>query len=204
MKKQQSDQDNISGHLRLLPDIKIFILIIFTITGLLCHTSCENDIEKINTILDNQVNPQISGKQYEIIYSDSGKVKVKVLAPEIKKYVEADKPYTEFPRGLTAYFYDDSLQIESIIQANYVIYIEEDKLWEAKNDVEARNLKEGDQLNTEHLFWNEKKKLIYSNTYTRIVNKDGTFYGQKGFEASQDLKWWRLNGSKGVVNFKDE
>ena len=204
MKKQQSDQDNISDHYRLLPDIKIFILFIFTFTGLLCYTSCENDIEKINTILDNTVKPEVSGKQYEIIYSDSGKVRVKVLAPEIKKYIEADKPYTEFPRGLTAYFYDDSLQIESVIKANYVIYYEEEKLWEAKNNVEARNLKEGDQLNTEHLYWDEKKKLIYSNTYSRIVNKDGTFYGQKGFEAAQDLKWWRLRGSKGTVNVKDE
>lgn len=172
--------------------------------GLAGYTSCENDIEKINTILDNQSTPEISGKQYEIIYSDSGKVKVKVLAPEIRKFIETDKSYTEFPRGLTAYFYDDSLEIESVIQANYVIYFEDEKLWEAKNDVEARNLKEGDQLNTEHLFWNEKKRLIYSNTYSRIVNKDGTFYGQDGFEAAQDLKWWRLKGSKGTVNVKDE
>ncbi|MBL7113201.1 MAG: LPS export ABC transporter periplasmic protein LptC [Bacteroidales bacterium] len=204
MKKQQSDQNNISDQYRLLLDITNFLLFIFAFTGLLCFTSCENDIEKINTILENQVNPEVSGKQYEIIYSDSGNVRVKVLAPEIRKYVEADKPYTEFPRGLTAYFYDDSLQIESVIQANYVIYFEEEKLWEAKNNVEARNLKEGNQLNTEHLFWNEKKRLIYSNTYSRIVNKDGTFYGQQGFEAAQDLKWWRLKGSKGTVNVKDE
>lgn len=204
MKKQQSDQNNISDRYRLLLDITNFLLFIFAFTGLLCFTSCENDIEKINTILENQVNPEVSGKQYEIIYSDSGNVRVKVLAPEIRKYIEADKPYTEFPRGLTAYFYDDSLQIESVIQANYVIYFEEEKLWEAKNNVEARNLKEGNQLNTEHLFWNEKKRLIYSNTYSRIVNKDGTFYGQQGFEAAQDLKWWRLKGSKGTVNVKDE
>lgn len=204
MKKQQSDQNNISDQYRLLLDITNFLLFIFAFTGLLCFTSCENDIEKINTILENQVNPEVSGKQYEIIYSDSGNVRVKVLAPEIRKYIEADKPYTEFPRGLTAYFYDDSLQIESVIQANYVIYFEEEKLWEAKNNVEARNLKEGNQLNTEHLFWNEKKRLIYSNTYSRIVNKDGTFYGQQGFEAAQDLKWWRLKGSKGTVNVKDE
>lgn len=204
MKKQQSDQNNISDRYRLLLDITNFLLFIFAFTGLLCFTSCENDIEKINTILENQVHPEVSGKQYEIIYSDSGNVRVKVLAPEIRKYVEADKPYTEFPRGLTAYFYDDSLQIESVIQANYVIYFEEEKLWEAKNNVEARNLKEGNQLNTEHLFWNEKKRLIYSNTYSRIVNKDGTFYGQQGFEAAQDLKWWRLKGSKGTVNVKDE
>jgi LPS export ABC transporter protein LptC len=204
MKKQQSDQDNISAHFRFLQDIKNFLIFIFAFTGSLCFTSCENDIEKINTILETQVHPEVSGKQYEIIYSESGSVKVKVLAPEIRKYIEADKPYTEFPRGLTAYFYDDSLQIESVFQAKYVIYFEEDKLWEAKNNVEARNLKKWDQLNTEHLFWNEKKRLIYSNTYSRIVNKDGTFYGQQGFEAAQDLKWWRLKGSKGTVNVKDE
>ncbi len=204
MKKQQSDQDNISTHYRFLQDIKSFLIFMFTFAGSLCFTSCENDIEKINTILENQVHPEVSGKQYEIIYSDSGNVRVKVLAPEIRKYIEGEKPCTEFPRGLTAYFYDDSLQIESVIQAKYVIYFEEEKLWEAKNNVEARNLKEGNQLNTEHLYWDEKKRLIYSNTYSRIVNKDGTFYGQQGFEAAQDLKWWRLKGSKGTVNVKDE
>lgn len=204
MKKLLSDQDNRKetaiirqGSFCLHPLIPVMI-------GLLLFLACENDIEKINTLLSTQTLPELSGKNYEIIHSDSGKVKVRLLAPEIKKFSSGEKPYLEFPSGMKAYFYDDSLKIESVIEAKYVIYFEEEKLWEAKNNVEARNLKNGNQLNTEHLFWDEMKRTIYSSTYTRIVNDDGTFYGEKGFQANQDLTKWKLIGSKGTVKVRNE
>lgn len=166
--------------------------------------SCENDIQKINSITSAGNLPDASGKDFESIYSDSSRVKVRIVGKEIRQFNNSKRPYVEFPVGLTAYFYDDSLNIESIIKANYVIYYREESLWEAKNNVEAKNFSTGEQLNTEHLFWDEDKKLIYSNTYSRIVNKDGTFYGQQGFEANQDLTWWRLKGTKGTVTVRDE
>jgi LPS export ABC transporter protein LptC len=177
----------------------VILLVIFS-----CLISCENEIEKINSLTGNSTLPEVSGKNFEIINSDSGKVKVRILAPEIYKYYQVDPPYIEFPRGMKAYFYDDSLKIESVIEAGYVKYFEAEKLWEAKNNVEARNLKKGEQLNTEHLFWNQEKKIIYSNTSSRIVTEQGTFYGEKGFEANQDLTKWKLKSSKGTVNVKNE
>ena len=192
MKKQLSDQGNY---------IKIgILLLVFSFYFI----SCENEIEKINSLMGNTAFPKVSGKNFEIIQSDSGKVKVRILAPELYKYDQLEQPYIEFPRGMKAYFYDDSLKIESVIEAGYVKYFEKERLWEASNNVEARNLKKGEQLNTEHLFWNEQKKTIYSNTNSRIVTEDGTFYGEKGFDANQDLSKWKLKSSKGTVNVKNE
>jgi LPS export ABC transporter protein LptC len=192
MKKQLSDQGNC---------IKTgILLLVFS----LHFISCENEIEKINSLTGTSIFPEVSGKNVEIIQSDSGKVRVRILAPELYKYDQVEQPYIEFPRGMKAYFYDDSLKIESVIEAGYVKYFEKERLWEAKNNVEARNLKKGEQLNTEHLFWNEQKKTIYSNTNSRIVTEDGTFYGEKGFDANQDLSKWKLKSSKGTVNVKNE
>jgi LPS export ABC transporter protein LptC len=192
MKKQLSDQGNC---------IKTgILLLVFS----LYFYSCENEIEKINSLAGTSIFPEVSGKNVEIIQSDSGKVRVRILAPELYKYDQVEQPYIEFPRGMKAYFYDDSLKIESVIEAGYVKYFEKERLWEAKNNVEARNLKKGEQLNTEHLFWNEQKKTIYSNTNSRIVTEDGTFYGEKGFDANQDLSKWKLKSSKGTVNVKNE
>jgi LPS export ABC transporter protein LptC len=204
MKKQLSDPGNCiktgkpgRGRNILLPGILLLVFSLYFI-------SCENDIEKINSLPGNTTLPEVSGKNFEIIHSDSGKVKVRILAPELHKYDLIEQPYIEFTRGMKAYFYDDSLKIESVIEAGYVKYFEKERLWEAKNNVEARNLKKGEQLNTEHLFWNEQKKIIYSNTNSRIVTEDGTFYGEKGFEANQDLSKWKLKSSKGTVNVKNE
>jgi hypothetical protein len=166
--------------------------------------SCENDIEKINTVTSIDQFPDASGKQYEIFYSDSFRVKVRILAPEIQRFARVEEPYLKFPKGMTAYFYDDSLEIEAYIKAKDVIYYEKERLWEAKNNVEGRNLTNGNQINTEHMFWDERRNMIYSHTRSRIVNTDGTFYGDSGFEARQDLSWYRLNKSKGVVTLKDE
>ena len=106
---------------------------------------------------------------------------------------------------MTAYFYDDSINIISSIKAKNVIYFENERVWEAKNDVEARNLENGSQINTEHMFWDESRKEIYSYTHSRIVNADGTFYGEEGFIAKQDLSWYRLKGiNNSTVIVKDE
>lgn len=204
MKKQLSDQGNFikRGKNSRIRNILLRWILLFVVSpGFL---SCENEIEKINSLSGNITLPDVSGKNFEIIHSDSGKVRVRILAPELYKYDLAEQPYIEFPRGMKAYFYDDSLKIESVIEAGYVKYFQTEKLWEAKNNVEARNLKKNEQLNTEHLFWNEQKKTIYSSTNTRIVTADGTFYGEKGFEANQDLSKWKLKSSKGTVNVKNE
>jgi lipopolysaccharide export system protein LptC len=204
MKRLLSRQGNLIIKKHCLSGWNILRSGIFLLTGFLCFASCENEIEKIKSLSGNNTLPEVSGKNFEIIYSDSGKVKVRILAPEINKYSQAEQPYIEFPRGMKAYFYDDSLKIESVIEAGYVKYYDAEKLWEAKNNVEARNLKKGEQLNTEHLFWNQEKKTIYSNTSSRIVTEQGTFYGEKGFESNQDLTKWKLKSSKGTVNVKNE
>jgi LPS export ABC transporter protein LptC len=206
MKQRKSGQDN-DEPLPAAPARDLngrHLLVLLLLTGGFLFFSCENDLERIQKITSLDHMPDASGQKYEILYSDSFRVKVRILAPEIDRYARVEDPYIEFPKGLTAYFYDDSLNIEAYIKAKHALYREKEHLWEAKNNVEGQNLKNKNQLNTEHLFWDEQRKMIYSHTQSRIVNEDGTFYGEKGFEAKQDLTWYRLKKSKGVVKLKDE
>lgn len=207
MKPQKSDHDKEESQSHWRFDVscrRVCIYILLLSAVCIFYPACENDLEKIQTITSLDHFPDASGKKYEILYSDSFRVKVRILAPEIERYARVEKPYIKFPKGMTAYFYNDSLKIEAYIKAKDVVYYQEDYLWEAKNNVEGRNLVNGNQINTEHMFWDEKKHMIYSNTRSRIVRKDGTFYGENGFEARQDLSWYRLKKSRGVVTIKDE
>jgi LPS export ABC transporter protein LptC len=207
MKQRKSEPDS-EEPLSVVParvsSGRIIILFLLLLSAGCLFISCENDLERIQSITSFDQFPDAAGRKYEILYSDSFRVKVRILAPEIERYARVEDPYIEFPKGLTAYFYDDSLEIEAYIKAKHVIYLEKEYLWEAKHNVEGRNLKTGNQLNTEHMFWDERQQLIYSQSQSRIVNEDGTFYGEKGFEARQDLSWYRLKKSKGVVKVKDE
>ena len=148
--------------------------------------------------------PQVYGKDIEILYSDSAQVEMKLTAQEIKRFSNSERPFTEFPKGIYVEFFDDSLNIESFIKADYAIYYQEEKLWEARGNVIAHDLVEEKKLNTEELFWDEGKEIIYSNTFSRIETPDGTSYGQEGFEANQDFTRIRLKRYRGTINYKED
>jgi LPS export ABC transporter protein LptC len=187
--------------MKLLIQLIKFVFLVCLVTQM---SSCETDIEKINALTNELDLPSHSGKDVEIFYSDSGYLKLKIKTPELNNFDAAEKPYIEFPKGGIIYFYTDSQKIESYIKAKYAIYYEEEELWETRNDVVAVNKLKGETLNTEQLFWDDKKDIIYSNTYSKIVNSSGTFYGDNGFEAKEDMSEWKLKRSRGTVNLKDE
>lgn len=166
--------------------------------------ACENDIERINMLTDDTVTPTVQGKNIKVIYSDSAKVKVQILAPVYKQYPTAERPYMEFAKGLDVYFYNDSAMIESQIRADYTIYYMEEQLWHATGNVVAQQFENGDALYTEELFWNEAEELIYSDAYTRVHNEDNILYGKNGFRSNQNLTNWQLIGSSGTINVQDE
>lgn len=178
--------------------------VLLPVIFLILQAGCENDIERIHMLTEDAQVPTVKGTNVEVIYSDSAKVKVQILAPAFKQYIDVEKPYMEFPQGLEVYFYDDSLRIESEIKADYTIYYTEERLWHATGNVMALRLDNGDALHTEELFWDEEKELIYSDAFTRVQNQDGTFYGKRGFESHQDLSNWQLKGSSGTVNVQNE
>jgi LPS export ABC transporter protein LptC len=179
-------------------------LLLILIPCIFCLVACENDIEIINSLTNTNNLPELKGKKVETIYSDSGKVKMQLNADEILQFGKAERPYIEFPKGIHVIFFDDSLKLESEIIADYAKYFTDEKLWEARGNVIALNNVSGEKLNTEELFWDETQQRIYSNSFSRIENKDGIFYGQKGFETNQKFAPLRLKSSRGTVNVKDE
>jgi LPS export ABC transporter protein LptC len=165
---------------------------------------CENDIERINMLTDESESPTIQGTNIRVIYSDSAKVKVQVIAPAYKQFPNAERPYMEFENGLEVYFYDDSAKIESEIRADYTKYYMEERLWHATGNVVAQKFDNGDALYTDELFWDENEELIYSDSYTRVISEDNTLYGKQGFRSHQNMSNWQLIGSSGTINVQDE
>jgi LPS export ABC transporter protein LptC len=168
-------------------------------------TACENDIAVVKNITNPKIMPDLSGMKSETLYSDSAKLKVRVLAPEFDNYETNASPYTEFPKGIHAYFYGDSGNVVGEMLSDYAIYNKNTDLWEARNNVIAYNPK-GEKLNTEQLFWDVQKKIFYSKKYSKITSPDGSQHiGEGGFEAKQDFSSYKLFGSSGSLMFdKDE
>jgi LPS export ABC transporter protein LptC len=163
--------------------------------------SCQSRQEDNHPEEKKQEMPSEIMKDAEVLYSDSARVKMKLLAKVLNHYT-CENPYIEMPNGLQMFFYDDSLKIHSQMKGDYGIRYEKDGKMEAKKNVEVVNVK-GDKLNTEHLIWDEQKDSIYTKAFVKITTKDEVIYGD-GLESNHDFTKYRIKKVKGVINVKEE
>ena len=180
--------------------IQLFVLILIVS---IVFFSCENDIKQINAITERTVFPTQTAENLTVLRSDSGIIIARIHADEIKVYSDIKEPYTIFPKGLKVETFKKFPKVESSIYAEYAIYYDKKGLWIARSNVKTQNAK-GEKLNTEELFWNEKKKIIYSDKFSKITTEDGVLYGKNGFTADQNFSKWKLINTQGTVNVKDE
>lgn len=139
-----------------------------------------------------------SSENRTITMMENGRRSYTFVSPLMEGYSMATNPYQEFRRGInmTTYTQDSINLVDANITANYAIYYENQKLWEAKGNVVIikNNRKDGDttitsqtEIYTQQLFWNATTKKIYSNVDTKILQADGWHFGV-GFDADEDLK----------------
>ncbi|MCX7954212.1 MAG: LPS export ABC transporter periplasmic protein LptC [Bacteroidales bacterium] len=173
------------------------------ILSLFFTLSCSNDLEVINSIVASDTIPVLKIEEFYFEESENGKIKVTVKAPIVKRYETTKDTITLFPKGIEVFFYKEYPNVESMIKAKYAKHSQNKKQWEVKYNIVATNSK-GDTLYTDLLYWDEKEHKVFSNKYSRIVTQDGTLIGRNGFESDENLSWWRVFNTQGVVNVKED
>ena len=125
-----------------------------------------------------------------ITATENGKKKYEFLTPLLEGYTAGKEPYREFRKGvrISTYKADSANVVDVTLTANYAIYYENRKLWEAKGDVVVKK-SDGKELYTEQLFWNAITKKIYSNVDSKIVQPDGEFF-VSSFESDEEFRYW--------------
>ena len=165
--------------------------------------SCKNDMEEVNRVANDEILPEMTGHNLEMIYSDSARIKYKVITPEYLKMSEGEEKYEEFPQGLHAISYDtDGKEIGSIT-CKYAKKLEEEQLWEARNEVVVIN-SEGKKLETELLYWDTQEGTIYSDRYVKLTADGQVIEGNRGFKSDQDLKAPVLYGITGEIEVEQQ
>jgi LPS export ABC transporter protein LptC len=188
---------------RQLLDSKIFqnirlISIAALLTGAaILFYGCENNIEQIKAFYSTENLPILEAVNFETLVTDSGQVRYSLKAPKLLRFEDEGRNYIEFPEGMELVKFDEKKNIISSITADYAKqFVAEDK-WEAKNNVVATNA-QGDTLKTEHLIWEEKKEIIYSEEFVKIISADKIITGV-GFTSDQKLQNWKIKNPKGTI-----
>ncbi|HNX07554.1 MAG TPA: LPS export ABC transporter periplasmic protein LptC [Bacteroidales bacterium] len=178
-------------------------LVVFSLVLLVSVTSCKNKIEDINALTLTDTLPVETGKNIEIIYSDSAKIQTLIKSPFYKKYA-GKNPYIEMPQGIDAIFYDSAMRIKTRLTAKYAIKYDKKHVMEVKNNVVVINEKK-ERLNTEHLIWDEELRRIYTDQFVKITTPDKVFYGD-GLDADDSFMKWVIKKPRGsfFVNTDEE
>ncbi len=175
---------------------------VFPLFMLFIVLACENDMETIRSFSPEEKMPLQTQYNSEIVYTDSGRVQIKIFSPEVNNYPNVEKPYLEMPDGLHVLFYDSEGNVESELSAGYATYYIEDRLWEVRDSVVVVN-KLGEVLNTEQLFWDENRHLIYSEKFVKITRTNEIIMGE-GLEANQNLTKWKITTIQGTIYIDDD
>ncbi len=182
----------------LLKNLRVFFIIV-----LLIFSSCKNKIEDVNALIHADTFPVETGKNIEVIYSDSAKVQTIIKSPYYKRYT-GKEPCLVMPYGLDATFYDSAMNVKTHLTSKYAIKYEKKDIMEVKNDVVVVNEK-GERLNTEQLIWDEKTRRIYTEIFVKITTSDKVFYGD-GLDADDSFLKWVIKKPRGTfyINTEEE
>ncbi len=190
MKQQLLDSKNIRK-------IKRYCVAVLVSGAAMLFYGCENNIEQIKAFYTTENLPVLEATNFETLLTDSGQVRYFLKAPKLLQFQDEGRNYIEFPEGMELIKFDEHKRIISSITADYAKqFIAEDK-WEAKNNVVATNA-QGDTLKTEHLIWEEKKEIIYTEEFVKIIRTDQIITGI-GFTSDQKLQNWKIKNPKGTI-----
>ncbi|MDR2927090.1 MAG: LPS export ABC transporter periplasmic protein LptC [Cytophagaceae bacterium] len=188
-------------HKRKYTILKTGSTLLLLVFAFLLVNCTPNKPEEIQAITNREELPAISFKELDAVATDSGKLRNRLIASELHQYDMREDPIIDFPRGLHFFSYNNNGEIESQIKSNTAVYYQKKELWELRNSVEAVNAK-GDVLNTELLFWDTKKKRIYSDQYVKMTTADDIYTGY-GFESDESMEVYTIKKFSGTIEVEE-
>lgn len=194
MKKQR----NIQFLIRITTTIIVVVMFIFFIS---CKDKNENlvefsyDPEKIPTVITD------SGTT---LISDSGITRYKIETEKWLMFERAKEPYWFFPNGIYVEGFDLDMNVDFTVRADSAWFYKNERLWKLNGKVHIEN-RIGEQFDSEEFFWNQNKRIVYSDKYIEIIRRDLMLIKAVGFRSNQEMTDWEfLNLFDSRIPFSDE
>lgn len=160
--------------------------------------SCGNDIKEVQDFLADKNLPVGVAKNINLIHTDSGRVKTKLLAPRLNDFSNRkEQPYQEFPKGLKLVTFD-KLGDSITLLADYARAYGKTGISEVDGNVTVINHKEQTKLFTDQLFWDQNTHYFYTEKPFRLITVKDTING-RGFESNEDLSKATMKNISGTV-----
>jgi len=165
--------------------------------------SCENSMEKVKQFVDNDTISGLMAYDVVIERSDSGMLVARLMAPVMRSIDDPDSAMLEFPKGFIAYMYEGDTIPSSMISGDYGVNYEKKELVIARHNVVVKNIKTDETLETETLFWNQRKKKIYTSSLVKISSPDKIIFGDS-LTANESFSHREIYGIRATIEVNED
>lgn len=156
----------------------------------------QSDEEKNRNLI-----PVLTTTDVNTLISDSGITRYRIESPLWLVYDKQEPPFQEFPKGIYLEQFDENLNVQASLKADYAYYNEQMQIWIIRGNVHALNHK-GEQFDTPELNWNQQTHRVYSDSAIRITKETSIIEGV-GFESNEQMTKYTILHPTGVFPIKD-
>lgn len=158
--------------------------------------SCESNFKDVQKINFSEFTPSTEADNFNLKYTDSGRIKSILISPKMLDYSSVSYPFTEFPKGIDVTMFDKSGK-KTFVKANYAISFKGSDLIDLQGNVNITN-EVGQKLNTEQLYFDQKNEWFYTEKNYNFTSPEGTVTGT-GVDFSKDFRVMNTQRLSGEV-----
>ncbi len=175
-------------------------IVVFSLAAMLY--SCQNRIEDVRQMNRKDFAPQVQERGVNLIYTDSGKVALKLRSPLMLDYGQLDFPYREFPKGVHVTFFGDQHK-KNTVDADYAIVYPKTNLIDLRGHVKIVTA-DSTILKSAQLYWDRERKWVFTDTDFTIKMENGTLNKGKGFDSNEKFSNFISRSNTGTHYIEDQ
>ncbi len=157
----------------------LILFVVFVAVG------CESNFKDVQKINFSAFTPSGEAEDFNLKYTDSGRIKSILVSPIMLDYGTVEFPFTEFPKGVDVTIYDEKGK-RTFIKSKYAVRYIGTNIIDLQDDVRISN-ETGQLMETEQLYYDQKNEWFFSEKKFKFTDPKGISYGE-GIDFSKDFK----------------
>lgn len=153
-------------------------------------SSCREDVDV--SALEAYEGPMNMSVNFHLIQSDSAIVRSDIKAP---KQLEFANGNLEFPEGIEIQIFEKDGTLSTTIRADRGYLMKKENTFKGEGNVQVNNLIKDQKLQSEELFWDRMKKIIYTEKFVTVQDGETLFNGT-GLEADETFTNYSLKNPR--------
>jgi LPS export ABC transporter protein LptC len=159
---------------------RCFFVILATVFAVACSS------KKSGMHFDSINMPTQTVYEAKTMFTDRGELQMLLEQPVLYNYEDDDRTQIS-PNGIELSFYDKETHEKQVyMRADSAVNSQSSKLMRFYKNVVVYDYRKHDTLYTEALYWDQNKRKIYSDVYTRHLTPTMIYEGT-GFDADEQM-----------------